>query len=606
MFIPSSKDPARRYYLVSKYYDENARRNKLSKGGGWYGSFSADGIHWTAAEQQPLFRDRSDVAKFCFDQDRREFFGTPKIWTDVRGHLRRCVGTSSSGRFDRPWPAAQLMLVPDAADDRWATRPGQHTQFYGLSAFAYETMYLGLLEVFRVTDSINDGPIQIELVTSRDRIHWDRMPDDRAPILPVGPAGAWDGGMIKTPNHPIVEGESIKLFYGGGNRTHGFGRSYHATRGRAAERSSGTGLATLRKDGFASLDAGVETGSVTTVPLAGASGRLRVNYRAAPGGWIKVELLDAEGAPIEGYGRDQCLTLAGNEVCAAVRWKYREQLPECNRTLRLRFLIHNASLFSFDAGPGARAEVRRAPLGVLYSFEDPHSGDALASDGAQDVYFRGEVRRALEGAKAAFGQGCVEFHGDRAEPWDTLEIDGSFRLSSHFTLAAFVKPARGKRMRLFSSFEPYPTRVNEPPYERQGEFGRFELIFDFVASDNAHKGELRLVVQGHEVAVPATIKPGTYHHLAATYDDGAVRLYLDGRTIAAGHSAGGEVNLLANLRLGADCGPFSNYARGPTGDKQFIGTIDDILVLGSAVGPDRMRVLSAAGGAAFFERPATR
>lgn len=594
---PWESDPAQRFKMVSLAYVESLRKDKLDKGGGWYGWVSPDGLHWTSTQRAPLFRDRSDVGKFGWDAHRQRYFGTPKIWTNVRGHLRRCIGLSASPQFDAPWPAAQLMLVPDSLDDAWARSPEQHTQFYGLSAFAYESIYLGLLEVFRVTDGINDGTIHIELVTSRDGVRWDRLPGERRPILPVGPPGAWDAGMIKTPSQPIVEGDQIKLFYGANNQTHGFGRSYHETAGRAAERADGTGLATLRKDGFASLDAGAAPGTITTVPLPGARGPLAINYRAREGGWIKVEVLDVSGNVLRGYSKDECPALTGDSVNAAVKWREFGALPAERRVVRLRFVLRNASLYSFNAGDTVRVERRRPELAALYTFESQTTSDELTEDGAQGLFLQNAVKVDRDKHNAAFGNASVAFRGDDAGRPAKLEIDQTFRLDERFTLAAMVKPAATGRMRLFSAWDPYPVRVNEPPYQREGVFGTKELILDFDAAKGDANGRLRLAVQGREVSARGAIQPGQYHHVAATYDDGAVSLYLDGQRIGGGRVPGGEVTLLANLRVGGDLGPMSTRAAGLNNGAQLIGNVDDVVVLGRALSADDIRALRLQGTA---------
>ena len=115
-------------------------------------------------------------------------------------------------------------MCPTKIDDHWATEDGQRTEFYGLSAFAYESGYLGFLWIFNITDGNSDGPIYPELVSSRDGLHWTRQeaPNGyRTPLLSLGVEGTWDDGMIFTPNHPLVEGDEKKLFYGGFDETHG-------------------------------------------------------------------------------------------------------------------------------------------------------------------------------------------------------------------------------------------------------------------------------------------------------------------------------------------------------------------------------------------------
>jgi hypothetical protein len=237
-----------------------------------------------------------------------------------------------------------MVLVPDEFDDRWVTADSAenaHTDFYGLCGFAYESMYLGFLWMFPITNGKNDGPIFVELVTSHDGVHWERQEKPRPPMLPLGPDGAWDDGMLFTPNHPLVEGGRIKLFYGGFDVTHGSGGG-----------SAAIGLATLRKDGFASLDAGEDEGIVTTKPLQGAAGPLRINFRA-PGGSLMAEVLDSNGNIMDGYGRNDCIPLTGDDVDAKVSWKSTDVLPETAASLRIRFILRDASLYSFRAGNGS-------------------------------------------------------------------------------------------------------------------------------------------------------------------------------------------------------------------------------------------------------------
>jgi len=310
---------------------------------GYYGACSPDGVHWTDVAKMPVLPDSpGDVGNFVWDPLGRRYLGYPKKFSEVRGFRRRCVGYSATMDFGS-WPASEMVLVPDEFDDRWVAGEGQHTDFYGLCGFAYETMYLGFLWVFRITDGKNDGPIFVELVSSHDGVYWTRQEEPRTPVLPLGPDGAWDDGMIFTPNHPLVEGGTITLYYGGFDTTHGVD-------GHAA-----IGLATLRKGGFASLDAGAEAGVVTTTPLTDCVGCLAVNYRA-PEGAVVVEVLDEVGAVVPGYGRDDCALLTGDSVDARVTWKGADELPKTDGSIRLRFIIRNAALYGFAAGEGVGAD----------------------------------------------------------------------------------------------------------------------------------------------------------------------------------------------------------------------------------------------------------
>jgi hypothetical protein len=335
MQTPSDPDPGQLYKFMN--YDS----------GGFYGAWSPDGIHLTDAPNNPVFVGGSDVGQFSWDPHTQLYRGYVKnAWYDWNGLKRRAVALTTTTNITS-WPQESLILWPDAYDDRWAI-PGsvQRTHFYGLSAFAYESMYIGFLWIFRATDTTGDmpgylvGPCFVELVSSHDGIHWTREEEPRPPLIALGAAGSWDDGMIFTARAPIVEGDTIKVWYGGFDQVHG--SSLPKTKGAI-------GLATLRKDGFASLDAGAALGTILTQPLTNAGGLLQLNYRAV-GGSIKVEVLDQNGNVLPGYAQTDCVPLTGDSVTQAVTWAAHSELPTGTPPLRLRFILQNASLYSFMAG----------------------------------------------------------------------------------------------------------------------------------------------------------------------------------------------------------------------------------------------------------------
>lgn len=80
---------------------------------------------------------------------------------------------------------------------------------------------------------------------------------------------------------------------------------------------SGIGMATLRKDGFASLDAGDGPAEMVTKHFKGASGPLHVNSAGA--GEIRVEVLDAAGKVLPGFSREDCEPLKDDKVDQVVK-----------------------------------------------------------------------------------------------------------------------------------------------------------------------------------------------------------------------------------------------------------------------------------------------
>ena len=335
---PWEPDPAQRYKFMN--YDS----------GGFYAAWSPDGLHLTDAPNNPVFTGGGDVGQFSWDPHSQIYRGYVKnAWYDWNGRKRRAVALTTTTNITS-WPQESLVLWPDPYDDRWII-PGsvQRTHFYGLSAFAYESMYIGLLWIFRATETDGSdpgyliGPCFVELISSHDGVHWTREEPDRPPILPLGAAGAWDDGMVFTARAPVVEGDTLKLWYGGFDQVHG----------TALTKTKGAiGLATLRKDGFASLDAGATAGTILTKPLIATGGTLQVNC-ATSGGWLKVEVLDGSGSVLPGYSQADCVPLTGNSLTQAVAWTGHATLPAGASNISLRFILQNASLYSFMAGPAS-------------------------------------------------------------------------------------------------------------------------------------------------------------------------------------------------------------------------------------------------------------
>ncbi|MCL5745065.1 MAG: hypothetical protein M1541_14260 [Acidobacteria bacterium] len=64
-----------------------------------------------------------------------------------------------------------------------------------------------------------------------------------------------------------------------------------------------------------------------------------------------MELLDAGGRVLPGYGKEDAVVLRSDKLEAAVRWKTHESVPA--GTFRVRFWGREAEVFSFFVGEGA-------------------------------------------------------------------------------------------------------------------------------------------------------------------------------------------------------------------------------------------------------------
>jgi hypothetical protein len=181
--------------------------------------------------------------------------------------------------------------------------------------------------------------LDVQLATSRDGIHWRRA-GERRPFLRHGLDGSANSGMLFANPWLVPVGDEWWLYYCGTNRRHGVQDG--------VPRQSGLFRASLRRDGFVSVDAGYSGGEFTTPPLTFEGGRLEVNVDGSAAGWMKVEVLDGEDRPLPGYDFDSADEVMGNSLCRSVSWKGKS-LPAvpAGQPVRLRFVMRDMKFYSF-------------------------------------------------------------------------------------------------------------------------------------------------------------------------------------------------------------------------------------------------------------------
>ena len=192
--------------------------------------------------------------------------------------------------------------------------------------------------------------IDVQLIHSRDGIAWYRT-GDRSVFIPNGPEGSWDRGMILGTANGLVRLEDrINIYYSAHIANHG------KDRGRSREtslkyRCGGIGLATLRRDGWVSLDAGVKPGYVITKPMvvpspAKGDSALHVLVNAnAYMGAVTVSLLDSEGNLIKGFEKSQ--PIHHDALRQRITWPDRQMATLVGQRIRMRFDIELAKLYSY-------------------------------------------------------------------------------------------------------------------------------------------------------------------------------------------------------------------------------------------------------------------
>ena len=110
----------------------------------------------------------------------------------------------------------------------------------------------------------------------------------------------------------------------------------------------------MRIDGFASVFAPREGGELITRPFRFRGDSLAINMATSTAGSIRVEIQDSRGRPIPGFTLAESAEIFGDALDYPVQWKEQSNVSRlAGKTIRLRFVIHDADLFSlkFSAEP---------------------------------------------------------------------------------------------------------------------------------------------------------------------------------------------------------------------------------------------------------------
>jgi len=270
------------------------------------------------------------------------------------------------------WGNPMRILTPDDEDDRMAQERIQaavadgsllhdepsdrRCEFYTMWIVPYEDLYIGMLLVFdpayefhRVGKANQAGPGHMQLLASRDLLTWHRL-GERKPFIPRGPAGQFDQQLAWYSSMPIVKDGKLWFFYTGSIITHA-GKMDDAYMKRmkdgvAQGKWPGThciGLATLRRDGWVSLDAGSAPGTAVTKTIFWPQGGKLYLNADAQGGEVCVSVCQPDLTPYAGYERSK--PIIGDSVEAPVVFDAKKSIG-AGAPVRLKITARNARLYS--------------------------------------------------------------------------------------------------------------------------------------------------------------------------------------------------------------------------------------------------------------------
>ncbi len=329
-------------------------RGKASPSPERWGNFftSPDGLNWS--DPIPVIGKTFRTGDYC------SFFKNPfrDVWVysikRQAGPLGRHRYYHESVDFRRgaDWNNAVFWTGADRLDDpepEGSYHPAAHAhgcQLYSLNAVAYESLMIGMYQILRGPRNPEAAALKLTKLTdlsmafSRDGFHWDR-PNRKSFLAGTRQDGDWDRAYLRVAAGVFaVFGDKLVFPYTGYS-------GYTAEGIPRASAGASIGLATLRRDGFASMDGGPKMGTLTTRPLSFSGKRLFINADA-PRGRLRVEVRDRDGNPIAPFTLANSIPFSGDRTLEAMRWKGGADLSAlAGKQVRLHFEVTNGSLYSF-------------------------------------------------------------------------------------------------------------------------------------------------------------------------------------------------------------------------------------------------------------------
>lgn len=350
-------NPARRYKMLYNSHPDGTSKS-LQLGA----AYSADGITWTAEPRNPLipFGDTQSVP--VWDPTRRSYLGFVRTGPpNIRGIAR------IESRDFVNWSPKVTVFTPgeEKLDQPFRSAP------YGMKVLAYAGCFIGLINMYNwetlgpiPKDKLFQDKVNVQLAFSRNGITWNRVGSTgmiphadlskdldwksiarKQVFLQYGKhKKEWDWGQLYAYQAPVVFDDKIWIYYTGLGSRHW--SNYH---GDDRPPKSGIGLATLRLDGFVSVEPrpDAETGVLTTRPFVFVGNEILVNADARRGS-LRVEVLEADGRPIPGFTALDCQPFHGDSLRHPLKWKGQTDCRQIQgKPIRLRFHLDRSKLYSF-------------------------------------------------------------------------------------------------------------------------------------------------------------------------------------------------------------------------------------------------------------------
>jgi len=335
---------------------------------------SPDGIHWSGGTRTPKVGDNTSIFYNPFRKKwvysiRSHFWGRAREYREHDDLLagaqwdknRDVVHWAGADDLDLPDPRILALMPKPEVIEQEASRTGkkyadlvQETRFnygdppqlYNLDATPYESLMLGVFSILKgphndVCRKLKLPKItDLELAYSRDGFHWSRP--DRTPFLGcTHKEGDWERAYLHSAaSICCVVGDKLHFYYGGWpGESPKFKSDTYA--------GGSTGVAMLRRDGFASMDADANGGELTTA-LVTFSGKFPFVNLAASDGELRAEILDAEERVIPPFSVENSVRVKADSTRQRLTWSTAPDLSAlAGKPVRFRFHLTSGQLYAF-------------------------------------------------------------------------------------------------------------------------------------------------------------------------------------------------------------------------------------------------------------------
>lgn len=348
---------------------------------------STDGIHWT----------KPDLGLYAFNGSKQNNI----VWNGIGTHCFApfidanpdCPADAKYKAISRGRPRAKKGLYVFQSPDGIHWKLMSKTPVITIGAFDSQNLafrdpvrklYVAYYRNFR------NGKRDIMTCTSKDFLHWSKpqyikisggprehlytnavRPYPRAPHIKIGfptrylPKGSkvaptfmlsHDGLNFYRWQQPVIPNTAPKDRDGNRSNYMTWGLlqlpgkpaeySVYATEAYYTGPDSRVRRFTYRVDGFVSVQSGEKGGELVTKPLTFTGRSLVLNFATKRNGSLKVELQDAAGKPIRGFAASDCKPLTGDEIAGKVKFAGGDVGKLAGKTVRVRFVLNNADLYS--------------------------------------------------------------------------------------------------------------------------------------------------------------------------------------------------------------------------------------------------------------------